>query len=118
MITRNFIEKVHYAFDELNYHETQQLNFNDFEQAAIKTLTHCKDLLDAITAVRMYQFCLKHWTKIKKMFDKKLFVFNEYDYEENSLISVVSDTDVLGTYYITNGITKKVKENICCKSFF
>ena len=110
MITRNFIEKVHDAFDELNYHETKRLNFDDFEQSAVKTLTHCQDLSDAINAVRMYQFCLKKWNKIERMFDKKLSVFNEYDFEGNSLISVVSDDEALGTYYVTNGINKKVKE--------
>lgn len=110
MIAQGFIAKVHDAFDELNYHEKRCLNFDKFEKAAIRTLTHCKDLSDAIDAVRMYQFCLKEWTKIEKMFDRKLSIFNEYDYEGNSLISVVSDDDALGTYYITNGINKKVKE--------
>lgn len=110
MITQGFIAKVHDAFDELNYHEKRCLNFDKFEKAAVRTLTHCKDLSDAIDAVRMYQFCLKKWTKIEKMFDRKLSIFNEYDYEGNSLISVVSDDDALGTYYITNGINKKVKD--------
>lgn len=110
MITRGFIEKVHDAFDELNYHESKRLNFDKFEQSAVRTLTHCKELADAINAVRMYQFCLKKWSKIEKMFHRKLQVFNEYDFEGNSLISVVSDDEALGTYYITNGINKKVKE--------
>lgn len=110
MITRNFIEKVHDAFDELNYHETRQLNFDNFEHSAVKTLTHCKDLSDAIDAVNLFHFCVKKWTKIERMFDKKLSIFNEYIFEGNSLISVVSDDDALGTYYITNGINKKVKE--------
>ena len=39
-------------------------HFNKFEEAAVKTLTHCKDLSDAINAIRMYQFCLKKWNKI------------------------------------------------------
>lgn len=110
MITRRFIEKVHAAFDELNYRETQRLDFDEFEHAATKTLIHCKDLSDAIDAVRMYQFCLKRWTKIEKMFNKKLHIFNEYDFEGNSLLSLVSDDEALGTYFITNGINRKVKE--------
>ena len=110
MITRGFIEKVHDAFDELNYHETKRLNFDNFEQSAVRTLTHCKELADAINAVRMYQFCLKKWSKIEKMFNRKLQAFNEYNYEGNSLISVVSDDEAFGTYYITNGINKKVRE--------
>ncbi len=118
MITRRFIEKVHDAFDELNYRETQQLDFDKFEQAAVRTLTHCKDLDDAKNAVGMYQFCLKQWDKIEKVFNKKLSVFNEYDYEGNSLISLVSDDDSFGTYYITNGINRKVKEVFVASSSF
>lgn len=110
MIMHAFIEKVHNAFDELNYHETKQLSFDKFEHSAIRTLTHCKELSDAIDAVRMYQFCLKKWSKIEKIFNRKLSTFNEYDFEGNSLISVVSDDEALGTYYITNGINKKIKE--------
>lgn len=110
MISRKFIEKAHNAFDELNYHETNCLNSDTFNQAAIKTLTHCQELSDARNAVLLYQFCLKKWSKIEKIFDKKLSIFNEYDYEGNSLISMVSDEEALGTYYITNGINKKIKE--------
>ena len=110
MITRRFIEKIHYVFDELNYHETKQLNYDCFEKAVINTLTHCKDLEDAIEVVRMYQFCSKKWRKIEKIYLKKLGIFNQYDFEGNSLISVVPDDEALGTYYITNGLNKKVKE--------
>ncbi|MDE7107644.1 MAG: hypothetical protein K2O39_04900 [Clostridiales bacterium] len=110
MITRGFIEKVHDAFDELNYHESKQLDFDKFGQSAVKVLTHCKELTDAIDAVRMYQFCLKKWSKIERMFKRKLHLFNEYEYEGNSLISIVSDEEALGTYYITNGINRKVKD--------
>ncbi|MDE7158180.1 MAG: hypothetical protein K2N74_01260, partial [Clostridiales bacterium] len=81
MITRRFIEKVHDAFDELNYHETKELNLVKFNQAATRTLTHCKELSDAINAVRMYQLCLKKWSKIERIFNRKLQIFNEYEYE-------------------------------------
>lgn len=110
MITRGFIEKVHDVFDELNYHEKTQLDFKAFEQAAVKTLTHCKELSDAIDVVNMYQFCLKEWDKIEKMFYHKLQTFNEYEYEGNSLVSVVPDDEAIGTYYVTNGINKKIKD--------
>lgn len=110
MITRGFIEKVHYIFDELNYHETENLNFSNFEKAATNTLTHCKDLDDAREAVKMYQFCLRKWSAIEKIFKKKLSVFNEYTYEGNSLLSLVGDEEAVGTYYITNGINSKVQE--------
>lgn len=110
MITKKFIEKVHNAFDELNYHETKQLDFDKFNDSAVDTLIHCKDLSDAVDAVRMFQFCLVKWEKIEKIFDKKISLFNEYRYEGNSLISVVSEEEAVGTYYITNGINRKIKE--------
>lgn len=110
MVTKKFIEKVHDAFDELNYHETSRLDFDAFDKAAVNTLTHCEKLSDAIVAVQMYQFCLKKWRKIEKIFNRKLQVYNEYDYEGNSLISKVSDDEAAGTFYITNGINRKIKE--------
>lgn len=110
MISRKFIEKVHDAFDELNYREKEQPDYEKFEKAAVRTLTHCKELSDAIDAVRMFQFCVTKWKKICKMFNSKAQIFNEYEYEGNSLISVVSDEEAQGTYYITNGIFGKVKK--------
>lgn len=110
MITRGFIEKVHFIFNELNYHETSLLNYDDFTKSAVWTLTHCKELADAIFTVHMYQFCLKKWSKIEKMLRHKLQTFNEYDFKDKSLISTVSDNDACGTYYITNGIYRNVKK--------
>lgn len=118
MITRNFIEKVHDAFDELNYHETKELNLEEFENCAIDTLEHCKELADAQDAVRMFQFCLKKWSKIERIFNKKLDIFNEYTYEGSSLISLVSDEESFGTYYVTNGINKNLKEIIIASHSF
>lgn len=117
-ITKKFIEKVHDAFDELNYHETKQLDFESFEKAATKTLTHAKELSDAKDVVLMYQFCLKKWNKIEKIFNKKLHIFNNYSYEGNSLVETVSDEESLGTYYITNGINNKVKDIVVASNSF
>ena len=117
-ITNKFIEKVHNAFDELNYHETKQLNFENFEQAATRTLTRAKELSDAINVVRMFQFCLKSWRKIERIFNKKLHLFNLYQYEGNSLIETVSDEESIGTYYITNGINNKAKDIFVASNSF
>lgn len=117
-ITKKFIEKVHDAFDELNYHETKQLDFESFEKAATKTLTHAKELSDAIDVVLMYKFCLKKWNNIEKIFNKKLHIFNNYSYEGNSLVETVSDEESLGTYYITNGINNKVKDIVVASNSF
>ena len=90
-ITKRFIEKVHVAFDELNYHETKKLDFDAFNKAATNTLTHAKELSDAINTVRIYQFCLKRWNNIERMFNKKLHLFNEFQYEGRALIETVTD---------------------------
>lgn len=118
MIKRKFIEKVHDAFDELNYHENDCLNFDDFMRAVAYTLSHCKDLCDAQNAVNLCRFCLKNGKKIEKIFKKKLSVFNEYYYEGSALISMVSDEESLGTYYITNGIWKKWNQIFVASSSF
>lgn len=110
MTTKGFIKKVHDIFDELNYHETRQLSFDCFKQSVVRTLTHCKDLSDAINTVRMCKFCLKRWQKIEKVFKRKLTLYNEYASEGSSLISTVTDNEALGTYFITNGINCIIKE--------
>ena len=104
MITRNFIENVRNAFDELNYHEENFPKREAFEEAAISTLVHCKELQDAKHAVKYFHFCNENWNKIEKMFKTKLDIFNEYPYEGNSVISLVSDEDAYGDFYVTNGI--------------
>lgn len=110
MITRKFIETIKIYFDELNYRETKKLDYEKFETAFFKTLSCAKDLEDAIEAIRMFQYCSKHWNKIDKMFKTKLETFNEYDYEGNSIIQVVDEEEAYGTYYVTNAINKKIKE--------
>lgn len=110
MITRNFIETVHYYFDELNYRIDNNLSYDDFEEAAIKTIIHSKELPDAIISVRMLQYCINHWSKIEKLFDKKLDKYNEYEYEGNTNIELVSDDDAQGEYYITNALNNNIED--------
>lgn len=118
MITRNFIKQVHDAFNALNYHVKRTISQEKFEEAAIKTLIHCKSLSDAIHVVNFYRFCLKHWSKIEKIFKKYLTEFNELKYTNNTSISLVSDEEALGVIYITNGINNKVKDVIIASQSF
>ena len=110
MITRKFIETIKIYFDELNYRETEKLDCEKFETAFFKTLSCAKDIEDAMETIRMYQYCIKKWGKIERMFKNKIDIFNEYDYEGNSIISVVDEEDAYGTYYVTNAINKNIKE--------
>ncbi len=118
MLTRGFIQKVHEAFDELNYRVTDSVDFDEFDNAAARTLTLCQELDDAIYAIRMYQFCLQKWAKIEKIFERKKDVFKEYEYEGNSLLTLVSEDDAIGTFYVTNGINKRVQDVLVASQSF
>ena len=109
MITRRFIETIHSYFDELNYHP-KEFNTDDYSDAVAKTIIHSKTLEDAKIAILIAQYCDKKMNKIIKMFQKKKHIYDEYIYEGNSALSLLSDEDSLGNYYITNGISNNVKD--------
>ena len=109
MISRKFIERVHIAFDELNYHEDSELDYGKFMESAIYALAHCKELSDAKLAVKMINFCNRKWRKIEKLFSSKSDVFKSYEWEGNSIIEIMPDEDAGGVFYITNGIYRKIK---------
>ena len=69
-ITERFINKVLSAFTNLNYCERVNLDFKEFENSAFETLIHTKELVDAKDALKMYQFCVKKWKRIEKLFYK------------------------------------------------
>ena len=110
IITRGFIEKVHDAFDELEYHVNEDLSFDDFYEKANYALNHAKDLIDAINVVRMIHFCFDEWDKIEKIFTSHLNKWNEYSWEGSSMISYCNDDEAAGVYCITNGISKNYKD--------
>ena len=105
IITRSFIEKVHVAFDELNYHVDSFLSYADFIKKVIFCLNHAESLYDARTVIRMAKFCIKKWKDIENIFSYKLSVWREYIWEGNSIISYCDDDDACGEYYLTNGLT-------------
>lgn len=110
MITRKFLDKIKFYFDELNYRESKRLNLEKFENQAMWTLKHAESLSDAIYTIQFFRFCLRKWKKIEKIFDKKLDKFNQFSYVGNFLIHTVSDDDATGVYYLTNAINNKVKD--------
>lgn len=65
MITRQFIEDIHGIFDELNYQETNNLDFDDFMSNALDTLDRCETIEDAKTVLSMIDFCLERWNGIE-----------------------------------------------------
>ena len=41
-------------------------SYDDFQNRAVYSLNHAKDLENAINVVKLFQFCLKEWNKIEK----------------------------------------------------
>lgn len=109
-ITERFINKVLSAFTNLNYHERVNLDFKEFEHSAFETLIHTKELVDAKDALKMYQFCVKKWKRIEKLFYKNTNLLYKFKLRYDKTIETVSDEESYGTYYITNAINNKVKK--------
>ncbi len=111
-ITHNFIEKVHGDFDELNYHVKSKVDYDEFAEVSLRTLSRCKEIYDAKKCVKLFQFCNKRWKDIEKIFKDKLEYFKDLRYEGNSLLELLPEEECGGSYYITNGINKNGKEII------
>ena len=107
MITRNFIEKIHVYFDELNYRPNGYFNMNEYLDALTKTITHCESLEDLKRVCILARYIDKKSSKIARMFEKKKKIYDEYRYEGSEFISRVSDDETIGHFYLTNGLTRK-----------
>lgn len=107
MITRNFIEEIHFLFDVFGYYENSKLDKNKFIACATKTITHMTDLSSAITLLSKFNYCLKNWDKIQIVFSEKLHIFNEYKYEKTYGFEKLSNSESFGVYIITNMLDKK-----------
>lgn len=68
MITRSFIEKIHYYLDELNYHP-YEFSIDEYSSSVAKTLSHCATLEDAKNAILIGQFMIKQIIVINIMIE-------------------------------------------------
>lgn len=109
IISKGFIEKVHDAFDEIEYHIETMPDFMDFSKKILYAISHAEQLVDAINAVRIFQFCVNEWDKIKKIFTNHLSTWKEYRWEGSALLNYCSDDDAIGNYYFTNAIGSDYK---------
>lgn len=117
MITRRFIEKIRYYFDELGIDAKNGISFDEFEDKSIKTLNRCKELADARIVIDFYCFCLKKWNKIEKIFTKHIDKWQEYNFEGQTTIETVDDESAEGVYCLTNALTKSKEVFLTSKSF-
>lgn len=105
MVTRRFIEKIRYYFNELKIEAKYGISFEEFQLNAIKTLNRSKDLGDAKLSIFFTKYCISHWNKIDQIFTEHLDRWQEYEFDAPVNIDLITDEDALGIYYITNGLT-------------
>lgn len=111
ILTNKFVSETYAAFRTLGYLPKEgPFSQDDFIKAAVSTLCRADELSDAICAVNAIQFCLKKWDDIEQIPIKKSDVWAGLSFDGGPSISLVSEEEALGTYYITNAITKKWKE--------
>lgn len=86
--TKKFLIKAHEAFDELGYKvKSNEINIDDFENSAVQTLNHSKELEDSLNCIRMYNFVYRKFNEIQKLVYKYSWFWDELKYEGNELIN-------------------------------
>ena len=118
-MTQDYLIKVHEAFDELGFRpKNSYFTMSQVQEAAINTLNHTKELEDGINAARMFQFIVKDFDKIKKKINSNLLFWQNLSYQDNELISLVSDEEAQGTFFVTNSFDSNYKEVSICGVYF
>lgn len=116
-MTRNFLIKAHEAFDELGYHPiSSNFSLKYIKYAAVNTINHSKTLDDGINAARMYQFVVNNFDKICDKVSRHYDFWSSMKWEGNELISLCSNEEAIGTYFVTNAFDKEYK-NISLMSY-
>lgn len=109
MITRRFIKCIRSYFNELCIEAHNGISFEDFKKAAINTINRAIGLYDVKIVIFYYKYCVKHWRKIKSMFEYHLDTWWKYDYEGPTYIHV-NDEELPGVITITNAIKNNYKK--------
>ena len=106
IITKGFIKRIHECFDELRYTKKDKVDYEEFVFQAVSTMNCCQSIVDIKKALYYANYCVKHWTLIEKMFEKKLDIFNSIEYSGNDTIHLNEDDNCSGilTTNFFNGI--------------
>lgn len=108
--TMNLLIKAHDAFDELGYRPiTPVISFDNLFKASLNTLNHTKDFQDGINVADLIQFLFKNFDKVCSKVKKNEYFWKTLAYNGRKLVSVVSDDEAIGTFFITNSIESKYK---------
>lgn len=113
--TEKFLIESHIAFDELGYHPLDHhISFKKLQNATIKTLNHTKELEDSIDVVNMFKFLSTNMDKLCSKIERHSDFWKSLPYEGNELLSLVSDEETFGTYFITNAFDSKYDKVFIC----
>ena len=115
MITKNFVAAVRRSFDLLGIEAYQGIEYDEFEDLAIKKFNRSVSLRDACDLAFATRFCIQNWGKIENLFQNHLNKWQEWVYDKKSSVKSLSDEEACGIYYITNAFERKEKD-ICLTS--
>ena len=115
MITKNFVEAVRGSFDLLGIEAYQGIEYDEFQNLAIKKFNRSDSLKDACDIAFATRFCIQNWGKIENLFQNHLNKWQEWDYNKKNSAKSLPDEEACGIYYITNAFERKEKD-ICLTS--
>ncbi len=105
--TAKLLMMIHIFFDEIGYQpSSEDLDFQDVIRHIINTVNHAKTLDDALLIFNLYHYYLKKCNKFINKYCKYPEFWDEIPYEGRNEVDVVSDEEAIGTYYITNALSK------------
>ena len=109
-ITNKDIAKFHVYFDEIGYHENNELDWEKFMEAAVDKLNHTVDFDGATWAASLIRECVQKWDTLEKIFEKKKDIWNQYDWGMSKEIPRCKKKDAEGVCYLTNIFSDDAKD--------
>lgn len=114
IITTKKIFELHYAFNIIGYYIDDNLSYDDFISCFYHTLNRTIELKDAKNIIFYASKCIKNWNKVKKIFSKEKYlkIWKDIPWEKNDDIKFCEEDETVGSFYITNALTKNPYKNI------
>ena len=109
MLTRTayLLLEAHTYFKEFGYRpKSNDINFDEFLECAIKTIVRTKTFDDVHEAIRMYYFIYTQFDKICNKAKKYDYYWESLDYKGSKTINLVKKEEARGSYYVTNALTE------------
>ena len=105
--TAYLLLEAHTYFKEFGYRpKSNDINFDEFLECAIKTIVRTKTFDDVHEAIRMYYFIYTQFDKICNKAKKYDYYWESLDYKGSKTINLVKKEEARGSYYVTNALTE------------